>query len=85
MSAVAPLLLDELTAVFAISGHGSERVGWHHRYAERKRCGGRAAGIHPGIDDTIAEFVSDTHGIVLYQRTGGEDSPAGRRLANERR
>ncbi|MGV1003672.1 MAG: DNA polymerase III subunit alpha [Candidatus Nanopelagicales bacterium] len=67
LTRLAPTNFEDISAVLALYRPGPMGVNAHTDYADRKNGRQKAKAIHPELAEPLAEILSDTHGLIVYQ------------------
>jgi DNA polymerase-3 subunit alpha len=67
LRAMAPDRFEDISAVLALYRPGPMGAGAHNDYADRKNGRKPVVPIHPELAEPLAEILSDTYGLIVYQ------------------
>jgi DNA polymerase-3 subunit alpha len=67
LRSMAPERFEDISAVIALYRPGPMGAGAHNDYADRKNGRRPVVPIHPELAEPLAEILSDTYGLIVYQ------------------
>jgi DNA polymerase-3 subunit alpha len=67
LRSMAPDNFEDISAVIALYRPGPMGANAHNDYADRKNGRKPVAPIHPELAEPLAEILSDTYGLIVYQ------------------
>jgi DNA polymerase-3 subunit alpha len=67
LRSMVPDNFDDISAVIALYRPGPMGANAHNDYADRKNGRKPVVPIHPELAEPLAEILSDTHGLIVYQ------------------
>ena len=62
-----PTVFNDITAVNALYRPGPMGMNAHNDYADRKNLRQAVKPIHPELEEPLAEILSETYGLIVYQ------------------
>ncbi|NUS72557.1 MAG: DNA polymerase III subunit alpha [Corynebacteriales bacterium] len=67
LRSMRPDNFEDISAVIALYRPGPMGANAHNDYADRKNGRQKITPIHPDLEDALAEILSDTYGLIVYQ------------------